>query len=76
MKRMMKPHDPRQREERERFRRIPFAGKILMLIGALLGHGSSADDRVRETLFIVALIAGAILSCIGLYLEVRGQKKE
>ena len=35
MKRMMKSHNPRQREEKERFRRIPFAGKILMLIGAL-----------------------------------------
>ena len=35
MKRMMKPHDPRKGEERERVRRIPFAGKILMLIGAL-----------------------------------------
>ena len=38
MKRMMKPHDPRQREERERFRRIPFAGKILMLIGFLITY--------------------------------------
>ena len=35
MKRMFKPHDPRKGEERERVHRIPFAGKILMLIGAL-----------------------------------------
>ena len=65
-----------QQPERKTNILLPVCGIVLMLIGALLGHGSSADDRVRETLFIVLLIAGAILSCIGLYLEVRGQKKE
>ena len=35
MKRMIRPHDPGTRRERDRAHRIPFAGKILMLIGAM-----------------------------------------
>ena len=51
-------------------------GTIALLIGALMGHGTAADNITRETAFIVLLIAGALLSAIGLYYSFTRNKAE
>ena len=42
-------------------------GMILLVIAALAGHSTVSENITRETLFIVFLVAGAVLGCIGLY---------
>ena len=49
-------------------------GLLLTIIGAIVGHGSNAEDIARETAFIILLVAGAALNILGLYFAMR--KKE
>lgn len=50
---------------------LMICGVILLILGALAGHDTVSDDITRETLFIICLIAGAVLSFIGMYLSLR-----
>jgi len=63
-------------EKAKNYVALPLVGLILMVIAALAGHGVSADDKVRETAFIICLIAGVILSLLGIYLTNRKKKEE
>ena len=55
---------------------LPVLGIILLVVGAFAGHGGISEDKTRETLFIVCLIAGVILSVLGLYMMTRKQKED
>jgi len=49
-------------------------GFILLVIAALMGHTAVSENITRETLFIVLLVAGAVLSIIG-FSYAYGKKK-
>ncbi len=55
---------------------LPILGVILLVGSAFAGHGGISEDKTRETLFIVCLIAGVILSVLGLYMMTRKQKED
>ena len=46
-------------------------GILLTIIGAIIGHGSTAEDIARETAFIIMLVGGAALSLLGVYFAPR-----
>ncbi|MCR5067169.1 MAG: CBS domain-containing protein [Erysipelotrichaceae bacterium] len=46
-------------------------GILLTIIGAIVGHGSTAEDIARETAFIIMLVGGVALSLLGVYFASR-----
>ena len=51
-------------------------GTVLLIISAITGHTAVSDNITRETAFIVLLIAGAVLSAVGLYYYYAKKKTE
>ena len=62
-------------EKKDRSWMLILCGLVVLVIAALIGHGSLPDDKTRETAFIILLIAGAVFSAVGLYLSTSSRKE-
>ncbi|MBQ1756760.1 MAG: CBS domain-containing protein [Erysipelotrichaceae bacterium] len=62
-------------EKKDRSWMLILCGLVVLVIAALIGHGSLPDDKTRETAFIILLIAGAVFSAVGLYLSTSRRKE-
>jgi CBS domain-containing protein len=51
-------------------------GTVLLIAAAIAGHTVVSDNVTRETAFIVLLVAGAVLSVVGLYYFYAKKKNE
>lgn len=63
-------------EKKDRSWMLILCGLAVLVIAALIGHGSLPDDKTRETAFILLLIAGAVMSGAGLYVSTSRKREQ
>ncbi|MBR2792586.1 MAG: hypothetical protein IKE12_08005, partial [Erysipelotrichaceae bacterium] len=63
-------------EKKDRSWMLILCGLAVLVIAALIGHGSLPDDKTRETVFILLLIAGAVMSGAGLYVSTSRKREQ
>ena len=63
-------------EKKDRSWMLILCGLAILVIAALIGHGSLPDDKTRETAFILLLIAGAVMSGAGLYVSTSRKREQ